>query len=180
MLIGHLCISFAEMFIQAFCSSFNHIFGLPPPFHLTIHLKEDRCSAFRIGSLWEGRPDATCRRAAGEMFWGRPGSVQSSQPLVLSHLSCVRLFATPWTVTHQAPRPWILRAGAVERLPCPPSGDLPDAGVGPVSLTSPALLVGFFTTSAPGAAPSLPVTAPQSPTYQSFHTSALPARPPGH
>ena len=77
--------------------------GFLPPFHLTIHLKEDRCSAFRTGSPWEGRPDATCRRAAGEMFWERPGSVRSSPSLVLSHLSCVRLFATPWTVTHQAP-----------------------------------------------------------------------------
>ena len=31
-------------------------------------------------------------------------------------------------------------------LPCPPPGDLPDSGTEPVSLTSPALAGGFFTT----------------------------------
>ena len=33
-------------------------------------------------------------------------------------------------------------------LPCHPPGDLPDAGVEPVSLMSPALAGSFFTTSA--------------------------------
>ena len=33
-------------------------------------------------------------------------------------------------------------------LPCPPPGDLPDPGTEPVSLLSPALAGGFFTTSA--------------------------------
>ena len=33
-------------------------------------------------------------------------------------------------------------------LPCPPPGDLPGPGVEPVSLRSPALAGGFFTTSA--------------------------------
>ena len=31
-------------------------------------------------------------------------------------------------------------------LPCPPQGDLPDPGIEPASLTSPALAGGFFTT----------------------------------
>ena len=31
-------------------------------------------------------------------------------------------------------------------LPCPPPGDLPDPGIEPASLTSPALAGGFFTT----------------------------------
>ena len=34
-------------------------------------------------------------------------------------------------------------------LPCPPPGDLPDPGIEPLSLTSPALAGGFSTTSAP-------------------------------
>ena len=34
------------------------------------------------------------------------------------------------------------------RLPCPPPGDLPDPGIKPTSLMSPALADGFFTTSA--------------------------------
>ena len=33
-------------------------------------------------------------------------------------------------------------------LPCPPPGDLLDPGIKPMSLTSPALVAGFFTTSA--------------------------------
>jgi len=32
-------------------------------------------------------------------------------------------------------------------LPCPPLGDLPDPGIEPLSLMSPALAGGFFTTS---------------------------------
>jgi len=33
-------------------------------------------------------------------------------------------------------------------LPCPPPGDLPNPGINPTSLMSPALVGGFFTTSA--------------------------------
>ena len=33
-------------------------------------------------------------------------------------------------------------------LPCPPPGDLPDSGIEPASLRSPALAGGFFTTRA--------------------------------
>jgi len=36
-------------------------------------------------------------------------------------------------------------------LPCPPSGDLPDPGVKPASLASPALTGKFFTTGPPKA-----------------------------
>ena len=48
---------------------------------------------------------------------------------MLSHFSHVQLFATPWTVAHQAP----LSMGSSKqedcnRLPCPPPGDLPDPG----------------------------------------------------
>ena len=58
----------------------------------------------------------------------------------------VRLFATPWTVAHQAPLS--IRFSRQEDwsgLPCPPPGDLPNPGVEPAS---PALAGGFFTTSA--------------------------------
>ena len=36
----------------------------------------------------------------------------------------------------------------VSGLPCPPPGDLPNPGIEPASLMSPALTGGFFTTSA--------------------------------
>ena len=40
------------------------------------------------------------------------------------------------------------RQGYWSGLPCPPPGDLPQAGIEPVPLTSPALAGGFFTLSA--------------------------------
>ena len=47
-------------------------------------------------------------------------------------LSCVQLFATPWTVAHQAPHPWeFSRQGYWSGLPCPPPGNLPDPGIEP-------------------------------------------------
>ena len=68
---------------------------------------------------------------------------------VLSRFSCVGLFVTPWTVAHQAS----LSKGFSRKvywsgLPCPPPGDLPNLGITPNSLMSPALAGSFFTTSA--------------------------------
>ena len=69
---------------------------------------------------------------------------------VLSHFSCVQLFATPWTVALQAP----LSMGILQArmdwsgLPCPPPGDHPNPGIEPMSLRSPALADGFFNTRA--------------------------------
>ena len=68
---------------------------------------------------------------------------------VLSCLSHVRLFATPETVAHQAPLSMgFSRQEYCSGLPCPPPRDLPDPGIEPASLMSPALADGFFTTSA--------------------------------
>ena len=62
--------------------------------------------------------------------------------------TCVQLVATPWTVAHQAPLSMgFSRQEYCSGLPCPPPGDLPDPGIKPKSLTSPALAGGFFTTS---------------------------------
>ena len=67
---------------------------------------------------------------------------------VLSHISCVGLFATPWTVAYKAPLPLgFLRQVYWNRMPCPPPGYIPRPGIEPVSLTSPALAGRFFTTS---------------------------------
>ena len=68
---------------------------------------------------------------------------------VLSCLSHVWLFVTPWTVTHQSPLTMgFSRQEYWSGLPCPPPRDLPDPGIKPESLTSPALAGWFFTTSA--------------------------------
>ena len=58
----------------------------------------------------------------------------------------VRLFATLWTVARQVPLPVeFSRQEYWSGLSFPPPGDLPDQGVEPASLTSPALAGGFFT-----------------------------------
>ena len=46
-------------------------------------------------------------------------------------------------------------------LPCPPPGDLPDPGIEPMSLMSPALAGVFFTTSTPGKPPYIPTPPPK-------------------
>ena len=60
----------------------------------------------------------------------------------------VRLFVTPRTGAHQA----LLFMGFSRQeywsgLPCPPPGDLPNPGLKPASLLSPALAGGVFTTT---------------------------------
>ena len=65
---------------------------------------------------------------------------------MLSHFSCVRLFATLWTIARRAPLSMgFSRQEHWNALPCPPSGHLPDAGINSTSLAFPALAGGFFT-----------------------------------
>ena len=68
--------------------------------------------------------------------------------LVLSSFSRVQLFATLWTVAHQAPLSMgFPRQEYWSRLLFPSPEDLPSPGIEP---TSPALAGGFFTTEPPG------------------------------
>ena len=61
-------------------------------------------------------------------------------------LSCVQLFATPWTVARQAPLSMgFSRQEYWSRLPFPTWGDLPNLGIEPEFLASPALAGRFFT-----------------------------------
>ena len=63
-------------------------------------------------------------------------------------LSHVRLFATLWTVAHQALLSMeFSRQEYWSRLPFPPPGDLPEPAIEPMS---PAFAGGFFTTEPPG------------------------------
>ena len=56
--------------------------------------------------------------------------------------------ATLWTVAHQTPLSMgFSRQEYWSGLPCPPPGDLPNLGIKPASLMSPALADGFFTAS---------------------------------
>ena len=70
---------------------------------------------------------------------------------VLSRFSCVLLFVTAWTVARQAPLSiGFFRQEYWSGSPCPPPGDLPNPGIEPATLMSPALAGGFFTTEPPG------------------------------
>ena len=68
---------------------------------------------------------------------------------VLSHFSHVRLYATPWTVAHQAPlSKGFSRQEYWSGLLFPSPGDLPDPGIKTSSLPSLALKGWVFTTRA--------------------------------
>ena len=65
---------------------------------------------------------------------------------VLCHFSHVRLFVTLWTVAPQAPlSKGFSRQEYWSGLPFPPSEDLPDPGMEPMSFMSPVLAGGYFT-----------------------------------
>ena len=69
-------------------------------------------------------------------------------------LSHVRLFATPWTIAHQAPLSMgFSRQESWNGLPFPSPGDLPDPGIEP---RSPALEADALTAEPPGK-PHMPV-----------------------
>ena len=71
-------------------------------------------------------------------------------------MSALRSFSrvdsmTPWTVACQAPLPMeFSRQEYWSGVPFPSPGDLPNPGIEPASLVSPALAGGFFTTMPPG------------------------------
>ena len=66
---------------------------------------------------------------------------------VLSRISCVWFFATPWIVARQAPLSMgFSRQKFWSRWLCPPPGDLPNPGTELTFLTSPALAGRLFTT----------------------------------
>ena len=84
-----------------------------------------------------------------------------SRACVLHRFSCVQLFATPWTVTRQAPLSMgFSRQEYWRGLPCPPPEDLLDPGIKPSSLTFSALIGKFFSTSA-----RISLQVPPTPTY---------------
>ena len=75
-----------------------------------------------------------------------PTHSMDAMPSCFSH---VQHFAILWTVAHQAPLSMgFSRQEYWSGLPCPSPGDLPDPGIEPRSLMSPALASRFFTTSA--------------------------------
>ena len=77
------------------------------------------------------------------------GKTRSWHHCVLSHFSHVQHFPSLETIAHQAPLSMgFSRQEYWSALPCPPLGDLPNPGIEPTSLTSPALAGRSFTTCA--------------------------------
>ena len=71
--------------------------------------------------------------------------------VVVSVLRRAQLFVPPWTADHQAPPSMrFSRQEYCSGLPFPTPGDLPNSGIKPTSLASPALAGRFFTTEPPG------------------------------
>ena len=86
-----------------------------------------------------------------------PHLIAASSVRVLSHFSRVQLFATLWTIAHQAPLSVeFSRQEHWSGLQFPSPGDLPNPGIEPMSFMSPALASGFFTTRATWEAQELP------------------------
>ena len=74
-------------------------------------------------------------------------------------LSHVQLSVTPGTAAHQAPLSMeFSRQEHWSGLPFPSPGDHPNPGIEPVSLRSPALAGGFFTTSTTWEVPKIYMT----------------------
>ena len=82
-------------------------------------------------------------------FFPTKGVEKTEYACMLSHFSRVQLFVTLQTVACRAPLSMgFSRQEYWSGLPCPPPGDLPNPGIGPTSLMSPALAGGFSITSA--------------------------------
>ena len=87
----------------------------------------------------------------GEYYCQREKAIERAiaNSVCLSHICSVRLFVNPWTAACQGPLSMgFSRQEYWSGLPCPHPRDLPDPGIEPVSLTSPALAGRLFTTSA--------------------------------
>ena len=97
-----------------------------------------------------------CFRKESTEIPGTISSLYTKSPGDVAHwmkipdiVSCVWLFATPWTIAHQAPMSMgFSRQEYWSGLPCCPPGDLPGLGTEPTSLTFVVLAGRFFATSA--------------------------------
>ena len=88
-------------------------------------------------------------RSDNEESSGTPIQTDIICPLRLHTVVCTRAQSclTPWTTARQAPRSLRLsRQEYWSGLPFPAPGDLPNPGIEPRFLVSPALVGGFFTT----------------------------------
>ena len=109
----------------------------------TVHCGQASALPPRGVQVWWRKPQLSHLPAPMLVLWS------SRRACVLSCFSCVWLLVTLWTVACQAPLSMrFSRQKYWSGMSCLSPEDLPDLGIGPVSLTSPALEGRFFTTSA--------------------------------
>jgi len=88
----------------------------------------------------------SCISCIGRQILCHWGTKEALRKLVhacrLSHFSCVQLSVTLWTTSLSI---WFSRQKYSCGLPFPSTGDLPNPGIEPASLVSPALAGRFFT-----------------------------------
>ena len=104
--------------------------------------------------LWASRIDAgpQCSSEPAYACACSDASVNSLQ------LATPGLFATLWTIAHQAPLSMgFYRQEQWSGLSCRPPWDLPDSGIEPLSLRSPALQADSLPTEPPGKPENVPV-----------------------
>ena len=163
--ISQICVK-TEIFISTPESSLISFPSLPlscPPFrkistpnrfcHITLFFSLNTCVGSHMQILINLLFFKNCNSLeivyAVEVLWF---TVYDHFPLsvwafvVVSLLSCVQCFATPWTIVHQMPRQEYWR-----RLPFSPPGDLPNSGIEP--LPHLCLAGGFFITEVTWEAP---------------------------
>ena len=102
---------------------------------LVMIVHQRRFTQWNKWPIWWG---LLIRGEAVHMSWeGYIGSLCPCSSMCACELSCfshVRLFATLWTVAHQAPLSMgFFRQEYWSGLPCPPPGDLPNPGIKPAS-----------------------------------------------
>ena len=125
-----------------------------PTFTLPISEKPERLFYLLVlrGGLSQTGPKTILKSKGGNSGKNTSFNICLSLISVLccaSSLSHVWLFATLWTVAHQAPLSMgFSRQEYCSELPCPSPEDLPDPGTKPPSLLSPACVGGSFITSA--------------------------------
>ena len=82
-------------------------------------------------------PKPTHPRYSADTCLQRTPTLSTGHVCVLSHFSCVQLFATLWIVAHQAPPSVEFpRQEYCTGLPFPSPGDPPDPGIEPMSYVS--------------------------------------------